>query len=83
MPSWFTDDRVTVAYADLDISSDSGAAALYARLKAASEKACGTEGYRSSRSIKANQAAHACYDELMGRLVSRLSNDKVTAIHES
>jgi len=75
--------RLRVSYADLDLNNDAGVAVLYARLKQASEQACGTGSLREKGSLKAAHAAQACYDDVLTSLVGKVDNKRLTAIHKS
>lgn len=71
-----------VSYADLDLSSQAGVEVLYGRLQQASAVACDTGSLRQKGSLKAARMAESCFEEVLSKLVSKVKNDKLTAIHE-
>lgn len=74
--------KLTVSYADLDLSNEAGVSVLYGRLQQASEMACNTGSIQEKGSLKATRSAEACFDEVLSNLVSKIDNDRLTAIHE-
>ena len=72
-----------VSYSDLDINSDDGITALYARLRDASRSVCETGSYQSKGSVKAVVASNECYSRILSRVVARVGSDKLTALHKS
>lgn len=73
---------VRVSYADLNLSSEAGLAVLYKRLKGASSAACGPQhSMRSAGSLRQLIDNKACYDDLLSRLVAKVSNAELSAIH--
>jgi UrcA family protein len=71
--------RVVVSYADLDITDEAGVRTLYARLRSASEKACG--GEPSSRELAQRARYRACYDRVLNKSVHRIDSDTLQALH--
>jgi len=71
-----------VSYADLDLTSDAGIDVLYGRLQRASEMACDTGSIHQKGSLKAARSAASCFDEVLTNLVSKVNNNKLTAVHE-
>lgn len=79
-----TEDRtVRVSYADLDVRSSAGARILYARLKQASNKACGVDTHRVLGSIQRVSHSKQCYRELLDRFVNRVDSDELERLHNS
>ena len=74
--------KLRVSYSDLDLSSDAGVTVLYGRLQQASELACDTGSLHQKGSLQAARQAEACYEEVLTNLVSKVDNDRLTAIHE-
>lgn len=72
-----------VSYSDLNLNNDAGIAVLYGRLQNASRQACGTGGYLEKGSLTAVSQSKACYTDLLSKLVAKVHNEKLTAIHES
>jgi UrcA family protein len=69
---------VAVRYGDLDLASDAGVRALYARLRSAAANVCGPG---ADRDLAMRQAWQACRDEALGRAVSQLGNARLAALH--
>jgi UrcA family protein len=71
---------LAVEYSDLDLSSTSGAKALYSRLRGAARQVCADlEG----KDLKRRANWKACYDEAVARAVLQVNNDAVSALHYS
>lgn len=68
-----------VRYADLDLNSEAGSAALLARLHAASERVCGYDSDR--RNWEARRHARLCARQAMSRAVSSLDSATVSATY--
>ena len=75
--------RLTVSFADLDLSSDAGVAALYQRLQRASDRACATGSILEKGSARAVRDAEVCVGEVLSKMVAEIDNAKLTAIHSS
>ena len=74
------DGRVStvVGYSDLDLSQSSDAARLYARLKYASQKVCGSY---DTRDLRMRELHDACYDAALNQAVERVNEPKLTTVH--
>jgi UrcA family protein len=70
---------VVVQYSDLDLGSAAGNKALYARLSAAAERACGKE--QNSRDLKRRAQYRACYDSALDRAVDKIGSRELQALH--
>lgn len=83
--SGFTEQEtaVRVSYSDLDLSSNAGVKALYTRLKAASEEACGPTNYRDAGTLQKLARNKACYNQTLNKAVSKVDNDRLTRLHQS
>lgn len=79
-----TDEHtVRVSYSDLNVRSPAGARILYARLKQASNKACGVDSHRVLGSIQRVTHSKQCYRELLDRFVNRVDSDELERLHNS
>lgn len=65
---------VTIGYGDLDLSTRSGADALYARLSGAARLVCGDAG----RTLTEQRAWEACYTQALGDAVARVDSPLVS-----
>ena len=74
-------DDVVVRYAASDLATQAGAEALYGRLSAAAERACGNEP--DFRELRARAAFKACYDAKLEKAVGKVGNPSVQALHVS
>jgi UrcA family protein len=72
---------VVVQYADLNLNSAAGNKALYARLSAAAERACGNEA--SARDLKRKAQYRACYDKALNGAVDKIGSRELQALHAS
>lgn len=79
----FEDTSIRVSFSDLDLSSTSGVEALYMRLKAASEEACGPTNYREAGTLRQLVQNKACYDEALSKAVSKVNNADLDELHSS
>lgn len=61
---------VTISYGDLDLSTRSGADALYARLSGAARLVCGDSG----RSLLEQRAWDRCYSQALSDAVERIDS---------
>jgi UrcA family protein len=73
--------KISVSYADLDLTQSSGVVTLYSRLKSAAKHACGTTSLIEAGSVQRVQQSKACYNSLLGRAVAKLENERLSAIH--
>lgn len=71
--------REKVSYADLDLSKQADAQALYARLKRASGDVCGD--YKVTRDLRTMRLYNACYQDTLARAVDDVDHAAVTAAH--
>ena len=65
---------VTIGYSDLDLTTRSGADALYARLSGAARLVCGDSG----RTLTEQRAWQACYSQALGDAVTRVDSPLVS-----
>lgn len=73
--------QVIVKYGDLNLSTDSGAKALYRRMRGAAQTVCAA--YEGGGYVAVRPAWRACYDQAMASAVKRIDNRRVTALHEA
>jgi UrcA family protein len=66
----------TVHYADLNLNTEAGVAALYDRIRNAAEHVCPDVG---SRELARAVAAQACVDRAIARSVKSVNNPKLTS----
>lgn len=78
-PAGAVHTAVVVRYADLNLASPEGAKALYARLGAAAEKACG--GEPGIREFGRQASYRACYERAMDKAVAKVGRTQVQALH--
>ncbi|MBV6424589.1 MAG: hypothetical protein NAOJABEB_02402 [Steroidobacteraceae bacterium] len=71
---------VTVHYQDLNADSQAGAERLYARLKAAARRACGSE---SGRDLAAVSDYNHCRADALSTAVARVGSRTLTALHRT
>ena len=71
--------RERVRYADLDLHTDAGIEALYARLRRASSEVCGAVGIRE---LKAYAAESACLERTLSTAVAQVHSTQLTTRHE-
>ena len=74
-------DSVIVKYSDLDLSSAAGARALFARLSAAAESACGNAP--GTRDLQRQAQFRACYESALQRAVDKVGSRELQALHAS
>lgn len=74
---------VRISYNDLDIHSPDGAKQLYARLKRASNTACGVDSYVVLGSIERVMESKQCSRETLDRFVERIDSDALERLHNS
>ena len=65
----------TIHYADLDLNTEAGVAALYNRIRKAAEQVCPDVG---ARELAQAAAAQACVDRAIARTVKAVNNPKLT-----
>jgi|SRR5712671_2044640 len=70
---------VTVKYQELDLSSNQGASALYARLRTASKVVCAS---LDGRELKQHAAYQSCFNQALSAAVIHVNKQTVTALHE-
>jgi UrcA family protein len=70
---------VVVQYADLNLTTVAGAKALYARLSAAAERACGDTP--RSPTLKERQHYKSCYESTLNRAVEKVGSQQVHTLH--
>jgi UrcA family protein len=75
-----TTQQVPVSYRDLDLSTPSGASALYSRIQTAARVAC---GFPDSKDLHRDRDARACSDKAISAAVSEVNNPLLTAIHNA
>jgi UrcA family protein len=68
---------IVVKYGDLDISTEAGARALYARLETAAKRVCPDP---ASRDLSLFEAARACRQQALDRAVGALNSPALAAI---
>jgi UrcA family protein len=69
-----TERSVTISYQDLDLTTKSGADALYTRLSGAARLVCGDSG----RTISEQRAWDACYSHALGEALARVDSPLVS-----
>jgi UrcA family protein len=70
---------VVVAYGDLDLSKESGAEILFARIKRAAGKACGWQP--DIRELAAMAQFDACRKQAMDTAITRIGAPKLSALY--
>lgn len=71
--------RVSVSYADLDLSTDEGRAALERRIEAAAREMCGMDGTLTTGSRMPSYSMRACYK----KATSQIGESVARAIEKS
>lgn len=70
----------TVKYDDLDINTDSGAKALYSRLRTAARRVCTSfEG----KELRQKEQWKSCFNDSLARAVVNVNQERLTALHRS
>jgi UrcA family protein len=69
---------VTVAYGDLNLASEQGASALYARVAYAARQVCGGNGL-DIRNLQAFASERACESQAISRAVQDVHSPKLAA----
>lgn len=72
-------DSVVVSYGDLNLASEAGKKALYSRLSAAAERACGKTP--ASRELKLRAQYRACYEAKLDKAVGKVGNRELQSLH--
>jgi len=72
-------NKIVVDYSDLDLTNQTGLKTLYARLKYAAERACGSAP--ESHSLDAKVGFEHCYDQALNNAVVRVNDATLTAMH--
>jgi UrcA family protein len=69
---------IKVSYADLDLSTQAGAATLYSRIRGAARQVCGYDGmtYLDHTSWK------RCFNGAVGDAVAKVNSPRLTALHQ-
>jgi UrcA family protein len=67
-----------VNYSDLDLTSSSDTARLYARLKYASQKVCNSY---DSRALRTRDVHAACFDNALNDAVAEVNDARLTSLH--
>jgi UrcA family protein len=70
--------RITVKYADLDLSNKAGIAVLYQRIEAAAFHVCGSV---ESRELAQRGRAKTCQDQAISQAVASINKHLLTAEH--
>jgi UrcA family protein len=68
---------VKVSYADLDLSTQAGAATLYSRIRGAARTVCGDDDLPYT-----HWAWKKCFNEAVGNAVAKVNNPQLTALHQ-
>jgi UrcA family protein len=71
-------DSVVVKYSDLDLDSAAGTRALFARLSAAAERACGNAP--DARALQRKAQFRACYESALSRAVDKVGSRELQAL---
>lgn len=72
---------VRVSYEKTELARPGGQKLLYARLKSASRKICGSSSIRITGSVHNSVAKTQCFDETLSAAVARLANAEIAALH--
>ena len=71
-------DKIVVTYGDLNLDSEQGAKALYARLRNGAEDVCSSlEG----RDLFFKRVWQGCFDQALTAAVERVNNPGLTTLH--
>ena len=68
----------TVRYSDLDLTSDQGSQALYARIVAAAQQVCVAEDIRDLRAVA---AAHSCREQAIAQAVRDVHSARLASVY--
>ena len=69
---------IRVGYADLDLTTQAGAATLYNRIRGAARQVCGYEG----DSFADKAIWKSCFSGAIDNAVATVNNPRLTALHE-
>lgn len=69
---------VKVSYQDLNLSTEQGSQALYARISAAARAVCVVEDIRD---LKARAAVDTCREQAIARAVQRVDSPRLAALY--
>lgn len=72
-------ESVVVRYDDLNLGSTAGAQALYVRISAAANRACG--GAPPIRELRQRQAYRICVEDAVDRAVKKVDSERLQALH--
>lgn len=72
----------SVSYADLDLSTESGARAMLDRVKVAARDMCGVKPIHSPLTPRAPGQFHACVADAVDSAVTSLGSSLVLALHK-
>ena len=78
-----TDSDVRITYEKTELASTRGQTGLYARLKDASRKICGSSNIRITGSLQNSAVKAQCYNETLTAAVERVGNPEITALHNN
>ena len=79
-PAAATTTSVSINYAESDLATAEGRAALQARIKRAAEKVCGPTGYREAGSLTAASHNRQCVEAGLEAAVNQLDSGQVAAL---
>jgi UrcA family protein len=71
-------DSVVVSYGDLDLTSEAGKKALYSRLSAAADRACGKAP--PVRELKLRAAYRACHEAKLDKALGKVGNRELQSL---
>jgi len=74
------ESTVTVRYGDLNLARSEGAEALYARLRGAARKVCGTSDIRD---LVASNFTKLCYERALSKAVQKIDQASLAALFGS
>jgi UrcA family protein len=72
---------VPVSYDDLNLANPAGARTLYARLKSAAEKACGSRP--SGHDLQESLDYQSCYQSALDKAVRKVNSGQLQALHRN
>ena len=75
--------NVAIAYDKAELESPKGQKRLYAKLKNASLKLCGTSEERITGSLTGSIGNSECYEGTLAAAVKRLDHPEITALHNN
>jgi UrcA family protein len=77
----YTTLSVKVSFADLDLSTNAGAATLYKRIQIAANQVCGS--YNERRGMKFYQDWKTCRSQAVANAVAKVDRPTLTAVHSN